>query len=190
MRNFMNRKWSRLFLSLVLILGVMGSLVAAENLLSVPIEHRVYSVLHNAEMRGIIAVQHNVRPYSTSKILKDLNTILLSNSITREERLIVSDIIRELDHKPTDNSFASMATYGSYSQYLENIDTYAEIGARLGTQYSQSLSTIEAIDWRNSVEVYLRGDVRNIFSFEMNLGRLFDHIDHRLFFNNDFYLDA
>ncbi|MGI6439048.1 MAG: hypothetical protein ACOX0W_02050 [Sphaerochaetaceae bacterium] len=180
----------KIFVMVCVIVG-LGSLVyAADNLLTVPLGHRAYGILQNAELRGIIPLQHNVRPYSTSKVLKDLNTIGQSSQISDEERRIVQDIIQELSLNQEDNSLKSVMTHGSIRQYYDELDVNAEIGARFSTRYTQSLIDFDVIDWRNSIEVYLRGDVKSVFSFEMNLTRLFDHIDHRPFLKNDFYIDA
>ena len=175
---------------LLIIIFVTPTLFATESYITVPLGHRAYTILNNAEIRGIIPVLHNARPYSTSKVLKELQTIHNSNAISQTEKHIIEDIIHELSTKQEDNSFKSVTTYGSVVQDFDDIGVRAEVGARFKTQYTQSLSTLHVIDWRNTIEVYLRADVKNMLSFEMNLARLFDHIDYRPFLKNDFYVDA
>jgi hypothetical protein len=172
---------------LIFIMAVsFSSIFAAQNHISVPVDHRVYSILRIAEIRGLIDSVMEVRPFSASKILNYLEIIKQSNNISDNEKTIIEDLIAEFTKVQPDNSFKTLATYGSYSTYSEKYDLAATMGAKLNFEYAHSLSDLSRFDSRNGGDLFIRGDIKDIASFNLNIGIRFDHIDYNLFLKNDF----
>ena len=176
------------YVFILILLLITTSLFGAQNNISVSLDHRVYSVLKTAELRGIIDTDLEVRPYSTATILKHLKKIEAYTKISINELVIVKDLIKEFSETQPNNSFKSLAKYGSYYTYSENLDIGATMGARLNFSYAQSLSDFSHFDSRNGGDFFIRGDIKDIASFYMNIGIRFDHLDHTLFLKNDFYV--
>jgi len=180
MRNI--KAWVIIFFIVVFLFP----LSASSNHTSVPLNHRVYSIIRIAEIRGIIDSVIEVRPFSTSKVLNYLEMIKSSNKISRDEKIIIEEIINEFAVVQTDNSFKSLAMHGSYSTYSEKLDLRAVMGAKLNFEYAHSLNDSSKYDSRNGGDLYIRGDIKDIASFKLNIGIRFDHIDYNLFLKNDF----
>lgn len=160
---------------------------SVENHISVSLDHRVYPVLRNAEIRGIIDTGMNVRPYATSAVLKYLETIADSPLISKAERALAWELYNELSPEMiSENTFNSMLKNGSYSTYFDKLNTSAMFGARLNFQFAQSLSDTSLYDSRNGGDFYLQGNMGDIASFHMNIGLSFDHVEPRIFLKNDY----
>ena len=159
--------------------------------ISVPLGHRVYPILQNAEIRGIIDTGLAVRPYPTSAVLRYLETIKSSNLVTVSEQTLVNELIAEIAQTGhQDNAPSSMARYGSYKTHNEAIDTTAILGARLNFQFAQSISDTSLFDSRNGGDFYIRADIKNMVSIHMNIGLSFDHLEPRIFLSNDFTIPS
>ncbi|MCK9471867.1 MAG: hypothetical protein WC006_06515 [Bacilli bacterium] len=176
----------KLFLIGLFIFLILSSAFGAQNHIAVPLNHRVYPILRVAELRGIIDSTMEIRPFSTSTVLNYLEAIEPSNKISNDEKLIVREIIDELTTVQPDNSFQSLAKHGSYSTYSEKLDVRTTMGAKLNFFYGHSLSNISKFDSRNGGDLFIRGDIKDVASFNLNIGIRFDHIDYNLFMKNDF----
>ena len=168
------------------LLLLIAPLFGAKNHISVPITNRVYSILRIGEIRGIINSALEVRPYTTNKVLEYLELMKNADNVSKSEKEIIDDLVKEFTTVQPDNSFKSLATYGSYHTYSENLDIDATMGLRGRNVYGQLLNDFSHFDSRNVLQAYIRGDVKEIASFNMNLGLTFDHLDYKLFLKNDF----
>jgi hypothetical protein len=188
----MVRKNKYLVLFLVLIIACSAfPLMATDNHISVPLNHRVYPILKNAEVRGIIDTGIAVRPYATSAVLRYLETMVDSSQITSNEKSLIQELIQELEsNNRTENDLATMLQDGTYKTYSEVLDTSAIFGARLNFEFAQSLSDTELFDSRNGGDFYIQGDIKDIISFHMNIGIRFDHVEPRIFLKNDFTIPS
>ncbi|MFA7534299.1 MAG: hypothetical protein WCY46_08205, partial [Tissierellaceae bacterium] len=176
----------KLLLIVLFVIIFITPLSANMSHISVPLNHRVYSILRIAEIRGLINSVMEVRPFSTSKVLTYLDTIKASNKLSNDEMDIIDELIAEFTTVQPDNSFKSLAKYGSYHTYFETLDTDATMGFLSSIKYAQSLNDLLKFDSRNSLQLYIRTDVKNIVSFNMNIGLTYDHLDYNLFLKNDF----
>jgi len=174
------------FVFLLFIFLLISPIYGAQNHISVPLGHRVYSILRIAEIRGVLDSVMEVRPFTTSKVLTYLNTLKDSNKLSNSEREIVNELITEFTTIQPDNSFKSLATYGSYSTYSEKMDVNTTMGFKGSYSYRQSLNALSLFDSRNLLQGYIRGDIKEVASFNMNIGLTYDHLDYNLFLKNDF----
>lgn len=159
---------------------------ASTNHLSLPLSHKAYTIIESAQIRGIIAPKTEVRPYPSSLVIQYLQQIEQSNKITTVEKKEISKIIDELTRTQVDNSFKSMAKFGSFHTYSESLDIAATMGIKLNFEYTQAVQDFSIIDSRNGGTAYIKGEVGDVVSFFMDIGLRFDHLDTRPFLKNDF----
>jgi len=182
------------YLVLFLVLIIASSafpLMATDNHISVPLNHRVYSILKSAEIRGIIDTQIAVKPYTTHTVVKYLETIRDSQKITSYEEVLITELLQEFSKSDTTTSTArDMLREGAYKTYAEALDTSAIFGARFKFSFTQSVSDISLFDSRNGAEFYLQGNVKELASFHMNIGISFDHLEPRIYLKNDFTIPS
>jgi len=90
-------------LIICIFLLISSNYLPAQTHISVPLGHPVYLILEQAQMRGFIGFQPEVKPYSRSKIISLINEILENNenrrfgSLTDAERLILDEFIKDLN---------------------------------------------------------------------------------------------
>ncbi len=170
---------------LILFISPLSSVFAVSQL-SVPLDHRVYTVLQSAELRGVIPHLPSVRPYSTAFILEKLE-IIRDSDLSSAERDEIDHLITELSGEitPTEKMSDMLAT-GSYQAYSEKHDVTLEVGANATTQTTLLLSDLDHKDLRNSVQPYIKGDIKDILSFSMNVALSMDRLDSYPFLDGDF----
>ncbi|WP_320127997.1 hypothetical protein [uncultured Sphaerochaeta sp.] len=176
-------------LSLVLVLMVLAVVsLSAAIYSSVPVGHRVYRLLDAAEIRGLIDHQIAVRPYSADKIIKLLTAIQAQdNKISSIERQELSALLAEFTlsygkeaHGPED-----LLSTGFIRTYDQQNDVGASLGVELSTTQTFLLGTDE-YDSRNQALFFLKGDLGNHISLNMNFGLLVDKINNRVFLPTEF----
>ena len=174
---------------IVLILISVSALFARQENRTVPFTSEAYRVISVAEIRGIIPIQPDVKPYSFGRVKELLNEIKGSDLVSQQERSTIDRILAELgrgfgeDHA---DSFSSILKKGSFG--IVDEDTIFLLGGGK-LQSTQTLSSKGAFDSRNKIQAYISGDFGKSFSFSMNIGLLVDHLDHRAMLATDFTTD-
>jgi hypothetical protein len=90
-----------LIISLFLLIFI--NIIPAQTHISVPLGHPVYLILEQAQIRGIIGFQPEIKPYSRSKITSLINEILENDDdrrfgkLTDAERGILEEFINDLN---------------------------------------------------------------------------------------------
>lgn len=169
---------------------ICSILYGAINHTSVPLNHKVYSVIKSAEIRGIITNPINVRPYSNETILSYLEIIEKSNQITNDELSEIILLKNEFTRVPSDNTPKSLAKSGTFYSYNEKLDFNTYMGVKLNFDFTHSLTDLNKYDSRNGGDIFIQGDFKNFVSLFMNIGLRFDHLDPRLFLYNDFKIPS
>jgi len=177
----------------VLFLLFLVSNVFAAGFHSVPIGHRVYRVLANAETRGLVTKQMDVKPYSVAKVMELLSQIE-EGSITTSERMEIEDIKEELSAAYGNTEYRTakeILTNGSFRTAGKDgnvtaIGLKAETRQTAGSDFSSSFQN----DSRNSLTAYIRGDLWNVLSYDMNLSLRVDKLNPNVFLFNDFSIDG
>ena len=156
---------------------------------SVPINHEVYRILEVAQIRGLIDNQIDVKPYSASSIIGLLETIekqpeKLSKSELEQVRRLLVSLSASYGYEPS--NLPNLFSTG----YLRSYDAQRGLGASFGitvdTQQTISLSEIGEYDSRNSIVAFLKSDIGNNISFNMDFGLVFDRLNNRVFLPSEF----
>ncbi len=162
------------------------SLFAATHL-SVPLGHRVYTILASAETRGIINHISTVKPYTRSVVASNLETILQHPALSSGERLEVEQMLVNLKVSfESPQTSSELLQRGSYASYWEKYKLGVAFGVDVESSLTHSLTTRGMYDSRNSIRAYMKGDMFDFLSFQMDFGLLLDRLDSRLFLLNDF----
>ena len=170
----------------IILLMIMQNLVAGQQL-SVPLGHRVYDVLDSAQIRGILPQNAAVRPYSTSKILDQLEALLKSNNLTQSERIEVKTLMNSLSVSyETPKNFNDMLSKGSYRSSWEEVGIKAAVGINGEIELTHSLVERGVYDSRNVGRAYVSADILDFASVYMDFGFRMDHLDPSLVLSNDY----
>jgi len=81
----------RKYLLILVIFTITGLSIDAQTHISVPLDHPVYVMLDQAQMRGLCGILPKAKPYSRSQILSIIDEILANNEERRFGRLSESE---------------------------------------------------------------------------------------------------
>jgi len=173
-------------LVMLMLFTMMFSLFASTHL-SVPLGHRVYTILASAETRGIIDPVSTVRPYPRSVVVRNLEAMLQHPGLSTNERLEVMQILQEFEVSyASPQTFSELLQQGSYRSYWEQYKIGVAFGVDAESTLTHSLTNQGIYDSKNSIRAYMKGDMFDFLSFQMDFGLLLDRLDSRLFLLNDF----
>ncbi|WP_332447214.1 hypothetical protein [Sphaerochaeta sp.] len=174
--------------SVLLFLVVFLSSVGAAVHTSVPLDHRVYRILEDAEIRGLIGKQMEVRPYSADKVLSLLNEIASKPELqSKAEHQEVLSLIDQLTQFYGSNSspWKDVLNTG----YIRTYDADKQMGTSLGANFSSQF-TYSAVqneyDARNKVLAFLKGDLGPNISYNMDFGINVDNLNSHVFLPTEF----
>jgi hypothetical protein len=170
---------------------VLASATAGTNL-SVPVTSRVYRIIDAAQTRQLIENQIQVRPYPASKVLALLQEILAQKEkLTDSEIAEVESYIAEIERSygKDEQGVENLSTNGFIRTYDEEHDISASIGVELSSSQTVGFGT-DSYDSRNSALVFMKADLGEHISLNMNLGLLVDHLDPSLYLDTEFTISA
>jgi len=182
----MPRRTYIILLGIIVFITVSMAPVHSVSQLSVPLGHRVYTVLQSAELRNLISPLPSARPYSTAFIIEQLESIPTSSISHNEQNEIEYLISGFAQNKKHTEKITDMLATGSYQSYSERFNVLLEVGATAATQTTALLSDMEHIDSRNYVQPYIRADINDMLSFTMNVALSVDKLDSYPFLDGDF----
>jgi len=178
-------------IAFILLISISLSGIFAVTHLSVPLGDRVYEILRSAELRGIIDQVGTVKPYSRSIVVKNLETILQNPEIKASERMEIIQVLQRFDNSFTSpKNINDALALGGYQSYWDEYKTGVVFGVEAGTTMTKSLTIKDSYDARIRLRPYMRGDISDFLSFQMDFGLVFDRLDSRLFPPNDFSFDT
>ena len=187
-----NKIWFKPILVLVIVGTVaLFPLVSAIHT-SIPVDHRVYRILDVAEIRGLIERQVAARPFSAMKVMA-----LLSEMQNQEEKLSKSEkqelisLVQEFENSYglAPSPIQDVLSTGFFRTYDPTTKIGASMGINLATTQTISIATKE-YDSRNSIFAFLKGDVGENISFNMNFGLLVDRLNNNVFLPTDFTIQG
>jgi hypothetical protein len=154
---------------------------------TVPVDHRVYTILEGAQIRGLIDHQVAVRPYSAYTVLTLLEEIAQRQaSLTATEREEVAALIEQIEQSYgiAPSPIGDVLSTGYYRTYDENTTIGASLGGTFVTQQRVGLNG--EYDSRNLATAFIKGDLGPKVSYLMNFGLALDHLNPRVFAPTDF----
>ena len=177
------KKW--ILVTLILFVSI-SSLLAGIHL-SLPLNHRAYDLLASAELRGIIEPISTVKPYSRSVVVANLEKMLQSPALSSREQEEVKRMLVSLQVSyESPETFSEMLQLGAYASYWEQYKIGVAFGVDASANLTHSIISRGVYDSRNSIRAYMKGDMFDFLSFQMDFGLLLDRLDSRLFLLNDF----
>lgn len=178
----------KFFTVLVLVFVICTSVFAAKYL-SVPVDDSSYRIIDNATYRGIVKAQTVVKPYSYSLVKELLTEISSSDKLTDGEREVVLTKLKDLAIRygeTESSSFGQIMRNGYY--YYGNDETNIQAGVEFLSQnrvgYKQHDGKI--LDSRNMFNLYFKGDMFGLFSYNANVGVNVDKVDTAAYLMQDF----
>lgn len=178
-------------IALVLFISVSLTGVFAISHLSVPLGDRVYEILRSAELRGMIDQVGTVKPYPRSLVVRNLEAVLQHPDVKASERGEIMRILKRFDDSFTSpKGFNEALMLGGYQSYWDEYRTGVVFGVEAGTTITKSLTVLDSYDARIRLRPYMRGDISDFLSFQMDFGLVLDRLDARLFPPNDFTFDT
>jgi len=176
------------YLITIMLLILLLTPLMAGQLLSVDIDHPVYTVLDWAELQGMISRQVSVKPYSASRILALLNRIdEQKNQLKGGEGAEIRALIEEFTFDYSDLSNPGhILEQGAYGTYNEELDIGVVLGAAIDTETTFTIAGNPETDVRTSFRPYLSGDILDFASFYMDFGLRYDKLHTAPFSDTDF----
>lgn len=163
------------------------SVFATQNNISVPITNEVYRIIDNAEVKGIIPAQPDVKPYTLGKVMSLLDIIKSSDSISVNEVAYIDSILDSLDRSYGGSQVTNVreALNNGYLTGLGNDLFDVVAGGRFSNQNAIGIDN-GAEDFRNKITAYIAGDISQNVSFYIDFAVLVDKLDHNAFLTTDF----
>ena len=142
--------------------------IAAQTRVSVPLENQIYTILEQAQLRGLCAPLSGVRPYTQAVVVKAINEILSSEGrrgLNNTEREILEQYLAKFSRPDTGLDLRRGAFYGETTLGEDTIIS-ANVGISADIQGSAGLYSNNEY-WGAEIwgEVYLNGDIGNNFSY-------------------------
>ncbi len=168
-------------LALVIMLSILPMLVFAAQFHSVPVGHESYRIIEVAEIRGIIPPQSDIKPYNVNTVRALLGEIKDSGAISSSERAEIERILSDFD-----SLYGREATTGVKDLLKKGyLRTSGDNSAMIGGGFEDSTTVGyttngdggKVLDTRNGLVFYVRGDLLNYVSYDLNLRLSADIID-------------
>lgn len=182
----------------VLIMCLFCSALFATQFHSVPLGHEAYRIIETGELRGIISMQTDVKPYNLNTVRALLKTMIESEKLSLSEKDEIEAVLKEFDlqYGKEDNSITENTPIGMYrTAGKTGVTTF---GVNLESMQSGGFKTNSSkiFDSRNSVTAYVNGSVLGYLSYDLNFRVNLDKIDtaaflptELLFRTDGFYMD-
>lgn len=166
---------------LVLVLAFVPSFVFSAQSHSVPVGHEAYRIIEVAEIRGIIAPQTDVKPYNLNTVRSLLGEIRGSGQISDMERAAIDRILVDFDSlygsKPTTKvgdvlKEGCLRTGGANTTMIG-----ANFVNRTAAGYTTNGDGDMVLDTRNGLTAFIRGDILDYVSYDLNFRLSADKVD-------------
>ena len=166
--------------------------VFADSHHSVPLNDASYEIIESAELRGLIPVQSYIKPYNVDFILNLLATIRSTDALSQQELAFLDSTVTRLENAygiSNTSSFKDVLYSGRYS--FGNNDTNASVGGKFETTNKVGYNTLDhkLLDSRNRATAYVRGNLFNLFSFDMNFSMHLEKLNTWAYNPLDFPID-
>jgi hypothetical protein len=152
---------------------------AAQENLSVGLEHPVYYFLTLAEIKGALTGLSRAKPYSESRVIEYLRRADENREkLDPHELLLLQAYLNEFTGEHTGPENGNLATTGDLGLFAA--------GLRFTSDYRTDLSDVSHIHMFNALLLYIRGDIGESVSYYGAFGVTFDKVDTECFAPYDF----
>jgi|GEM_PF-6082833 len=163
---------------IVLFLIVFFSLQAQQNL-SIDINHPVYDLLQNAQIRGIINNLSSIKPYSKKLIVNYLKQIGKSHKLTKYEKEIITKYLDYFVDKKEGWQWGNLG-------YKDNKNNSINFGLNVDSSLKDSLNNYKDYYFHNFINFYVQGDLSKFFSYFLSASINFARVGFNAFGQYDF----
>ena len=148
---------------------------------SVPIGHEAYRIIEVAVIRGAIPAQTDVKPYNVNVVENLLNEILSSDEFSQSEKNQVNRVLESLDFAYGKSSSASFADLFRNGYLRTNVPTTVSIGGNVSFDFTVGFGSDgeNVFDLRVGPMAYVRGDMFDFMSYDLNFKLNLDKVDIR-----------
>lgn len=156
---------------------------------TVPLGDRAYDIIRTAELKGLIPVQSDVKPYNLDKVVGLLNTIRNSGTVSARE---IADIDRLIDGYTKSygvypsNAFRDVLKKGNLAYNFDKASLTIGVKASSDTRAGLTLDKDKIISSRNLLTAYVAGDISDYVSYDINFSFAVDKLDTHAYNFNDF----
>jgi hypothetical protein len=174
------KKQSLIAYAIMMSLFFFGKItLCAQTHVSVPVGHAVYSILDQAETRGLCSPLPAVKPYTRGKILEAINEILAAETqrfgdLTARERAILESTRAEFRKE-----FAGGTTGFDVRKGMYRFDTTGKKSVRFSGDVGVALESLNSAAWYAEQEksylgtdtwgtFFVKGDIGERFSFDVD----------------------
>jgi hypothetical protein len=131
-------------------------------------------LIENLELRNLIDNSGDVRPYTRAFVAKQLERAKASHRLSEQETKYIETMLNAFE-EPESNSQEDLLRRGSvFSPSLLSEQGSVEIGVKLRSQFSLPVTDSSSFDSRNELRGYLRGDITEYSTFQIEMGGRYD----------------
>lgn len=182
----------KLLLVVLIALVSLSAVVFAAQYHSVPIGHEAYRMIDVAAIRGAIPMQTDVRPYNVNKVKTLLEEILQSDSFSASEKEQVNRVLASLDAtygNSTTSGFKDLFKKGFLRTDNPNIMSIGGTGS-FDFTVGRGSDGENVLDIRIGAMAYVRGDMFDFMSYDLNFKLNLDKVDTRATIIPDLRIDC
>ena len=142
----------------------------AQQHISVPLDDPVYNMIDYALLRNYCDNLPNARPYTLKTVLNVLNQIRESPDSSMREKVLAQEAFERLQPKPASDNIKAIFKDGMYVWEQNNklpIRVSAGASAEISLYTNFNAPNISALQW---IDAYIKGDISQYFSYNVNLG--------------------
>ena len=175
--------------SLIIVLVLALSVVTASTYHSVPLGDKSYRIIKSAELRGIIPVQSDVKPYALNTVRNLLNQIMTSDDINQSERNEIENVLNSLERQygvVKENSFNNFLKTGKLGFEGDFGNLSFGVKATSDSRVGIDIEKDKIISSRNLATAFIMGDIKDWLSYDINFSFVVDKLDSTAYNFNDF----
>ena len=177
----------------VFLLFTCFSLLYSASSHAVPLDNNSYQIIRNAEIRNIIPVQSQVKPYTVDEVLTLLEKIVSSGELSDSEIKIVNDTILYIERNygaEESKEFSDVLKNGFFRIGSDKITMMIGADISTDTHIGKEIGEGFIFDSRNKVNFTLRGDAFEFLSYDLNVSAYMNKINTHLYSFLDFPLSG
>lgn len=175
--------------TIILVAALVLTGLSAGNHHTVPLNDRAYDIIRTAELKGIVPVQSDVKPYNLDKVINLLNEIRNSGTVSAREIAeidrLLSGYTKSYGVYPS-NAFRDVLKKGNLAYNFDRASLTIGVKASSDNRAGLTLDKDKIISSRNLATAYVAGDISDYVSYDINFSFVLDKLDSTAYNFNDF----